>query len=181
MSADPIDPDLTAFADQLAGLRPDPGTFGRDRVLFAAGRAVGLREGARAQRWRAAWPAAATILALVAAGEGFLLARAPGVRTVERVVVVREPAPPAAPLASAPGPDPAPVDPSSRPWRAETERNRLVDRIVRLGLDGLPASSPRLLARDAGPNDGDGDDWPDASAGPRTRSPRPRPDLGDPS
>ena len=177
MSPESIDPELTALAAALGGLRPEPGGLGHDRILFAAGRAAGLRE--RDRQHGRTWRAVAAGLALLATGEGALLLRpAPPPRVVERVVVVHQPAPAVEPVVEAiPAaiePDPAPDAPPT--WgvlthAARTDRDRLVDQVLRYGLDGLPPSPP-TLAREPAADD------PTRS---RLDFPATRLELGDPS
>lgn len=120
----------------LRSLVPTRSSIDRDRILFAAGQASIRRTSAHR-----AWMAVAASLALLAAGEGVLLAHRPEPRMVERVVIVRVPAP---------SPEPAPklaeVRPPAAPLEAgPTARDRLAWQILRYGLDGLPAA--RFSAR----------------------------------
>jgi hypothetical protein len=167
MSAQPQpdeNPELTAVEAALGSLAPAPGRLDRDRVMFQAGRAAPHRSLARA-----GWPALAACLAVVAAGEGALLSSRPAIRYVDRVVVVREPAPSLAP-APAPAPTSAPIagpEPEPEPklagdvvearlpfltlTRVETDYERLRARVLEYGLDGLP-EPPTLAAYSGGPS-----------------------------
>ena len=90
MSHVPSDPEVTAIESALRALVPSQSALDRDRLMFRAGQAS-----ARSRfltRW--AWPSIAATLAIVAAGEGALLATRPEPRVVERLVIVREPASP---------------------------------------------------------------------------------------
>jgi hypothetical protein len=95
MSQNPIDPELNAIAARLGSLEPARSRIDRDLVMFRAGQAS-----VRPSRWRrGAWNSIAASLALVALGEGVLLAHRPPPQVVKEVVVVREPAPaPVVPL-----------------------------------------------------------------------------------
>ena len=123
---------LSDLETALAALAPVRGRLDRDRLMYEAGRAS-ARPSPRK------WMAVAASLALVAAGEGALLALRPEGRVVERVVVVREPAGPpevrpveVAEVVEAPAPRPLEVGP--------TDRDRLAWQVLRYGLDGLPTS-----------------------------------------
>jgi hypothetical protein len=156
MSQIPNDPELNAIAASLRSLEPAPSRIDRDLVMFRAGQAS-----VRPSRWRRrAWSAVAASLALVAVGEGVLLAHRPSPQVVERLVVVREPAP----APSAPAPVVPPVErrvaevteslPSeSSPWLGQPAYDRQVAQVMRYELDGLPASptvaSPDWVPRPA--------------------------------
>ena len=43
MSQEPLNPDLAGVEAALAGLRPAPSALDRDRLMFLAGQAAGLR------------------------------------------------------------------------------------------------------------------------------------------
>lgn len=125
---------LNDLETALAALAPVRGRLDRDRLMYEAGRAA-ARPSPRK------WMAVAASLALVATGEGALLALRPEGRVVERVVVVREPAEPpkVRPVAVA-----VAVEmeaPAARPWEVGPGgRDRLAWQVLRYGLDGLPTS-----------------------------------------
>jgi hypothetical protein len=165
MSSQP-DPnaELTAVEAVLGSLAPSSGRLDRDRVMFQAGRAAPHRSLARA-----GWPALAACLAAVVVGEGAVLSSRPAIRYVDRVVVVREPAPSLAPAPS-PSPTPAAIPvPEPEPeqklagdvlearlpfltlTRVETDYERLRARVLKYGLDGLP-DPPALAAHSGGPS-----------------------------
>ena len=181
----PPGPDLTAIEGMLRSLSParSPIDRDRDRLMFEAGR----RSARPTAIGRLGWPAVAASLALVAIGEGGLLAHRPGPRIVDRVVVVREPA--GTRLDDLPAPDePAPVvilhqspePPRPRPepaWPGGSDMARLRRRVLQLGLDGLPESPPLAIR----PATGDQTFRPD-SAGDLLRSEIARLlNLGEPS
>ncbi len=156
MSNEPVspspDPELNAIEAALGSLEPARSRINRDLVMFQAGQAsmrpsrLGLR----------AWNAIAAGLAIIALGEGVLLAHRPGPQIVERMVVIREPAA---------VPAPPPVNPPHETRLAEmleslpierslslghTAYERLTSQVLRYGLDGLSAS-PTLAAPGSGP------------------------------
>jgi hypothetical protein len=138
MSNEPIapDPNLSAIEAALGALVPARSQIDRDRLMFRAGQAAARPS----PSGRRAWIATAASLALVALGEAALLAHRPPPRVVERVIVVREPAPVAPPddriVAEKPAPRPA-AHPLSL---GNTAYERLASQVIRYGLDGLPAS-----------------------------------------
>ena len=138
MSQIPNNPELNAIAASLGSLEPARSRIDRDLVMFRAGQAS-----VRPSPWRrGAWNAIAASLALVALGEGVLLAHRPSPQVVERLVAVREPAPgPVVPL-DEPSAAEMPVSlPSEAPLSlGQTAYERQVARVMRDGLDGLPAS-----------------------------------------
>jgi hypothetical protein len=181
MSTEPVspspDPELNAIEAALGSLVPARSRIDRDLVMFRAGQAsvrpsrTGLR----------AWNAIAASLALIAFGEGVLLAHRRPPQIVERVVVVREPV-------TAPAPAPVPVVPAVEQRVAEvpeplpserslslgqTAYERLTAQVMRYGLDGLPAS-PTVASPDSGP-------WPAASGQMLQEELRKLLDPGDPS
>ncbi len=132
------DPELTAIEAALGSLVPARIPIDRDLVMFQAGQAS-VRASRSGQR---AWTAVAASLALVALGEGALLAHRPPAQVVKEVVVIREPAL-------------TPIKPPSEQNVAETPESlanvpslslgetaygRLTAQVLRYGLDGLPAS-----------------------------------------
>jgi hypothetical protein len=134
------DPELTGIESALRSLAPTPVQIDRDRIMFRAGQASVQR------RWNTQqlWPTIAVGLALVALGEGVFLTRRPSQsrRVVERIAVVREPAPSA--LSGSPEREISPSrdveldqDPVSL---GQTNYQRLAGQVLRYGLDGLPAS-----------------------------------------
>jgi hypothetical protein len=128
------EPDLTEIEAALGSLAPSRGRVDRDLVMYQAGRAS-----ARAARsGRRGWMAVAASLGLVALGEAALLARRPPERVVERLVVVREPAP----AAVSPAVEVAEPPPSPSPELGPGSRDRLAWQVLRYGLDGLPAPGP---------------------------------------
>ena len=142
----PGDP-LNDLESALGALRP-VSRLDRDRTLFRAGEAQAATSTPRPKaRW--GWPALAASLALIAIGQGLLLARRP-VREIQLVYVpaAAAPAPPRsgqknddAPTARAVTP-PAPGSPVRR-WLDEpgpTSADRLTWQLVRFGLDALPAT-----------------------------------------
>jgi hypothetical protein len=137
----PIDPELTALEGALGGLVPAASRISRDQLMFRAG-AASVAAAGRARSPFRPWPVLAASLAVLALGEGVLLARRP---VVERVVVVRAPLPPAVASAvvadSAPDARPAPPPgPAIGPPR--TPAGRLEWQLARYGLDALPATPP---------------------------------------
>jgi len=145
MSHVPSDPEVTAIESALRALVPSRSVLDRDQLMFRAGR-VAARSRFVA-RW--AWPSIAATLAIVAAGEGALLARRPGHHVVERLVIVEVPAP-----TTADPPEPVvilrqnPPIPSTNPeptWPMASEALRLRRQVLRFGLDGLP-DPPHLLS-----------------------------------
>ncbi len=142
MSDEPIanETDLNAWAaTSLGALTPASARLDRDALMFRAGQ---WATGRRSRTGRFAWPAVAASLAMVALGEGALLAIQPGARVVERIVVVHVPAPVPPPV---PMPEvAAPV--ASIPFQTyplalnETPAGRLAGQLLRYGLDGLPPS-----------------------------------------
>ncbi|MFO0954801.1 MAG: hypothetical protein U0835_27295 [Isosphaeraceae bacterium] len=134
MSNEPVPHDPGLKVDDveslLGSLAPSKSGIDRDRVMFLAGRAS-----ARPAPQRG-WKALAAGLALLASGEAALLARGREPQVIERLVVVREPAAPAAetPLAVAPIPPP----PDDALAFGATAHARLAGQVIRYGLDGLP-------------------------------------------
>ncbi len=131
-------PDLSDLEAALGSLRPVP-VAARDRILFRAGQ-DSARSRPPAGLSHRCWPAVAAGLAAVAAGEGMMLAHRPTPAVVERVVLVREPAP------QPPQPVPIAVDRASAFAPSEpierSPRSRLAEQIARYGLEGFP--SPAL-------------------------------------
>jgi hypothetical protein len=141
----PSDPELNAIAAALSSLAPARSRLDRDRLMFRAGQASA--SAARpAAPGREFWAAAAACLGLIASGEGALLACRPVPRIVERIVVVRQPAPaPAAPTSGRGTGDEAPAPATvvlagTDPTLGRTARERLAGQVLRYGLDGLPAA-----------------------------------------
>ena len=144
MSQEPVppDPELTAIASALGSLSPAKSRVDRDRLMYEAGRAS-ARPGVLA---RGGWPAVAAAFAALALGEAAVLARRPESRIVERLVYVAPPAP----APSAPNPDDTAVEAAPAPvWGdpfigstglAGTDYQRLLDQMLRFGLDALPDS-----------------------------------------
>jgi hypothetical protein len=174
MSNEPVtpDPELTAIEGVLGSLVPARSRIDRDLVMFRAGQAS-VRS-SRLGRW--GWHTIAASLAMIALGEGVLLARRPPPRIV---VVVREPETVPAPVvpvpeqsvAEAPGTVPTEYPRSL----GQTDYERLTAQVLRYGLDGLPAYRPvASSASVSGPRP--------ASAGQMLQSELSKlTDLGDPS
>jgi hypothetical protein len=177
MSSEPVssspEPELNAIEAALGSLEPARSRIDRDLVMFRAGQAS-----VRPSRWgRRAWNAIAASLALVALGEGVLLARRPPSRIVKEVVVVREPAPTPAPVVPPLEQSVAEAPESFSSERSlslgQTAYERRVAQVLRYGLDGLPAS-PRFASPDSGP-------WPASSGQMLQEELRRLLDSGDPS
>jgi hypothetical protein len=148
MSQNPIDPELNAIAASLGSLEPACIRIDRDLVMFRAGQAS-----MRPSRWRRrARNAIAASLALVALGEGVLLAHRPPPQVVKEVVVVREPAPaPVVPPVEQSVAEMPVSLPSESPLSlGQTAYERQVAQVMRYGLDGLPAS-PTVASPDWAP------------------------------
>ena len=130
------DPELAAVAAALQSLKPAQSRLDRDLVMFRAGQAS--MRGASRRPWGLRLVAAG--LAFAALGEGLLLARRPAPEVVERVVAIREPAPPAV---VEPRPEPAtePATPDPDLALGRTDHERLTLQVLRYGLDGLPSSN----------------------------------------
>lgn len=127
------DDETLKFESALQDLRP-LARLDRDALLFEAGRTAGRRSRDRL------WAGAAAGLALIAIGEGAILAARtrPEPRVVERLVVIREPTAEPAPVETRSG-DPKPAPALS--WSlTESPRSRLQRQILRYGMDGLPPS-----------------------------------------
>jgi hypothetical protein len=134
-----LDPELSGIEDALGSIAPAPSRLDRDRLMFRAGQAAN-RPSPFGQRL---WVAIAASTGLVALGEAALLARRPHPQVVERVVVVREPAP--TPLVrhddrtTAQSPPSQRLPASERPSSlGSTASERLASQVLRYGLDGLP-------------------------------------------
>lgn len=141
MSNQPIvnDPEPTTIEAALGALVPARFPINRDLVMFQAGQASARRSSRRSRPWIAL----AASLALIALGEAALLARRPSPQVVDRVIVVREPAP--VPLEPADEPIVVAHSPTPRPdvrplSLGRTNHQRLAALVIRYGLDGLPAS-----------------------------------------
>jgi hypothetical protein len=147
------DEPLNDLERALRALAPAPARLDRDGVMYRAGQAA-----ADARRFRGGWwaPLAASLVALAGAGLGSaatMALRPP--RVVERLVVVREPAPtpatsrPELAVTPAPVPSPAPLPRSFDPV-PDSGPARLRWLVARYGADALP--EPPALA--AGPRAG---------------------------
>jgi hypothetical protein len=135
-------------SEDSLSLGPAGSRIDRELVMYRAGQAS-MRRSPWGPR---AWNAIAASLALVALGEGVLLARRPPSRIVERVVVVHVPA--TAPVLSSPDQKLAEV-PVSLPSEGSLQLRheayeRLTSKVLRYGLDGLPAS-PMVTSPASGP------------------------------
>jgi hypothetical protein len=179
MSNQPVspDPELTAIEAALGSLVPARSRIDRDLVMFRAGQAsvrparLGLKT----------WNAIAASFALVALGEGVLLAHRPPPQIVKEVVVIREPATVPAPLPVVPPPETRVAEaPELLPIErslslGQTPYARLAAQVLRYGLDGLPASPPVAASASAsGP-------WPASSGQMLQEELRKLLDPGDPS
>jgi hypothetical protein len=148
MSQNPNDPELNAIAASLGSLEPARSRIDRDLVMFRAGQASVQPS----RLHRRAWNVIAASLALVALGEGVLLAHRPPPQIIKEMVVVREPAP--APVVSLVEQSVAEI-PVSLPIESslslgQTAYERQVAQVLRYGLDGLPASAS-VASPDSGP------------------------------
>jgi hypothetical protein len=138
---DPPETAMNEIEAALGSLIPARSRVDRDRVMFRAGQASIRRPPSSGRR---AWMAIAASLALVASGEGILLARRPPPEVVERIVVVREPA--NLPIVPHDGrvvsSDQAsvPIRPARSLGLGATAHERMTDQVLRYGLDGLPRS-----------------------------------------
>jgi len=182
MSLIPPDSEFKAIERALGDLVPVSSRLDRDQLMFQAG-ALSVRSRSRG-RW--VWPSIAATLAIALASESLVLAVRPAPRVVERIVVVREPAPappsPSTASTSSTGPasdaaipsrEPSPMTVLSQPsssgellspplWAGVSDHQRLQDLVLRFGLDALPERNPRL-SRSSGQIDQD--DAPVESAG----------------
>jgi hypothetical protein len=169
------EPELNAIEAVLGSLEPARCRIDRDIVMFRAGKASVRRS--RLGRW--ARDAIAASLALIALGEGILLARRPPPRIVKEVVLIREPA-----TAPAPAPVVPPLErsvaevPESLPSESslslgQTTHERQVAQVLRYGLDGLP--TPPTVASPAPGS------WPVSSGQMLQEELRKLRDPGDPS
>jgi hypothetical protein len=141
------DEGLAALEAALAGLAPAPPAFDRDRLLFRAG-----QESAPGRS--RLWPWATGVLAAVAAGLGALLVLRPEPKSVERVVYVKDEAPPVQPAVAPAPPVAAPQTPEETAADAEERARfsafRLQREALRWGVEALP--------RRTGPTDAAGPD-----------------------
>ena len=175
MSQNPNDPELNAIAASLGSLEPARSRIDRDLVMFRAGQASVRPSRLR----RRAWNVIAASLALVALGEGVLLAHRPPPQIVKEVVVVREPVTAPAPLPVVPPVEHSVAEvPESLPIErslslGETAQERLTSQVLRYGLDGLPAS-PTVASSPSEP-------WPTTSGQMLQEELRRLLDPGDPS
>jgi hypothetical protein len=147
MSNEPVspspDPELNAIEAALGSLVPARSRIDRDLVMFRAGQAS-VRP---SRTGLGAWNAIAASLALIALGEGVLLAHRPPPQIVKEVMVIREPttAPVRAPVVP-PLEQSVVAVPESLPIErslslGQTAYERLTSQVLRYGLDGLPVSS----------------------------------------
>jgi hypothetical protein len=179
MSNEPVspspDPELNAIEAALGSLVPARSRIDRDLVMFRAGQAS-VRP---SRTGLGAWNAIAASLALVAFGEGVLLARRPPPQIVERVVVIREPTTVPAPLPVVPPPETRVAEaqeslPIERSLSlGQTAYERLTSQVLRYGLDGLPVS-PTVASSASEP-------WPATSGQMLQEELRRLLDPGDPS
>jgi hypothetical protein len=136
----PPEDELSETEAALGSLVPARGRVNRDLVMYRAGQAAARPPAV----WRPGLAAVTACFAMVALGEAVLLARRPETRVIERVVMVREPAPE---QAGGPGPvvplERADTSPPRAPTATElTDYERLAGQVLRYGLDGLPGPSP---------------------------------------
>lgn len=129
----PLDPPEQELAEALASLALAPTGIPADSLWYQA---TAAREHRRANRWRAA-----AAVAVLAAGGAILWRAKPVTVTVDRVVVVRE-------QETSPAAAPAPqARVASSDWEAGPEAVasaaylRLRNRVLRDGLESLPASA----------------------------------------
>ncbi len=147
--------ELRAIEAGLGSLAPARSGVNRDRVMYLAGQASAR------SRW--AWPSATAALAILALGEGALLALRPmpEPRVVERIVEVPAPSPastaPVVILRQNPAEDRDKVDLGiDSPFTQETgtlarqDSYHLRNQALRFGVEGLPEPPP--LAANIGPN-----------------------------
>jgi hypothetical protein len=134
----------------LGALRPAAPALDRDRLIFAAGRAVGRTESRRPLR---CWQAAAAALAL-AAGLSLLVRTGPGTRpdAPQVPLVIRQSPTPLAPPQPAPLTAPTVVSagPTASFWLMRPAPGTyfdLRDKVLRRGLDALPRSTPETPTR----------------------------------
>jgi hypothetical protein len=139
---DPLD--INELECALKTLRP-AARLDRDQLLFEAGRAS-VRRGWFWQTWSAATTAAACVLAAM-----LLLRGTP--EPIEKVIVVQVPQPPAAgttepesrsPLAALPTVEPGPEVSGA----AALSYWQLRDKVLRWGIDSLPAPLPAAAVRE---------------------------------
>jgi hypothetical protein len=179
MSNEPVspspDPELNAIEATLGSLVPARSRIDRDLVMFRAGQAS-LRSSRLGPR---AWNAIAASLAIVALGEGVLLANRPPPQIVKEVVVIREPVTAPAPLSVVQPLEQSVVEvPQSLPIERSlslgpTAYERLTSQVLRYGLDGLPVS-PTVASSPSEP-------WPTTSGQMLQEELRRLLDPGDPS
>jgi hypothetical protein len=177
MSNEPVSPspdrELNAIEAALGSLVPARSRIDRDLVMFRAGQAS-VRPSRLGRR---PWHAIAASLALIALGEGFLLAHRPPPQTVKEVVVIREPVTAPAPVVAAPehsvAEGPASLPSESSLSLGQTAYERMVAQVLRYGLDGLPVS-PTVASPASGP-------WPASSGQMLQEELRKLLDPGDPS
>ena len=140
---DPPEALTDEIANALGALTPRA-PANRDRILFQAGRASARpRSSGRSGKL---WPGLAAGFALVAGGEGLLLAHRAPPEVVERLVVVRELAPPVVPPDPPVTVEPDPPVVSPPPLVERSSRSQRVDQIARYGLDGWAEPQPILDA-----------------------------------
>jgi hypothetical protein len=150
MSQRSSDPELNDIESALRGLVPVPSRLDRDALMFQAGAA--LARSTPRGRW--IWPSIAATLAIALFSESLLLVIRPDPPVIERIVVVREPAPATGMPArlDVPAPPPAPQDALSGAWSPDAPSlasswpevpgyQRVQDLVLRLGLDALPERS----------------------------------------
>jgi hypothetical protein len=132
-------PEMNALEASLGKLSPSPAALDRDQLMFQAGRA--------SARLRWLWPAVAGTASLTAAALALVLVFRPvPVSVVEqRVVVIRQQAPPAVPAHPETPPEPwvetsAPVEDEPPLPQAEYLRRR--QEVLRWGVDMLPPLAP---------------------------------------
>ena len=144
------DPGLNAIEEALCSLSPAGSRIDREFVMYRAGQASAHLS----RKGRIAPCAIAASLALVAFGEGVLLAHRPPARIVEKVVVVHEPATAPVPILPSPIPDvtevPVALSNEDSLSLGQAAYERLTSQVLRYGLDGLPAS-PRVTSPPSGP------------------------------
>lgn len=138
MSREPLNPDLANVESVLAGLRPSRSGLDRDRLMFLAGQAAGLRRARRAAWLGAGASTAATLAACVL---GVLLLQRPGTegnhQTAHAPAV--QPEQPNAPSWAANPPGPRGIGESLDTEASYLELRQLV---LTRGVDAMPEIAP---------------------------------------
>ncbi len=147
MSQEPLNPDLAGVEAALAGLRPARSALDRDRLMFLAGQAAGLR---RARR--VAWIGASTSVAAT------LAACVLGVALVQRLALDRD-------HQTAKASVPQPGQPDASSWAANPRGPRataesldgvasylkLRQLVLTRGVEAMPEIAPNTATKDQPP------------------------------